>query len=247
MGIAEWFGRITAGKSSDYGARPSKEQDRVIQRTQAALDEAKEKFREWLRAEKKKAKDSGTVFRYNPPPRAVCSGTHSSKHGSGREDLLGAMRGLDPTSTSFIMYRYAQDDSSFPDVLRFIWDAAVDLHIQMDWRLPRKDPKSKPEDAGKEVIKAMCRLALYELTEPKCQKCHGTRYGKNNGYCRPCKGSGLMRITDKDRSTALRLSYHSFRDTYRHRYIAVFGLVKRLANAIDQNAVQLIHKNLYGE
>jgi len=241
MGIPERIAKITAGKSSDFGAKPSRLQQQVADRTHEAIDAAKSQKRKTLRLQKKQARESGKVFRHNPAPQAACSGTRTPGHAGSREEILGAMRGLDPTSTAYIMHKYAQDRSSYPEALRGLSMKAIDLHLERNW-CRTQSGKHKAPDAGKDIIRSMVRLALFELNDPKCEKCNGTGLGKRGGTCRKCKGDRMMRISDKDRATALGVAYHQYRDTYGKRYEAVQRMIKGIGKA----AIQQIHGNLYG-
>lgn len=231
MGIPERIGRITAGKSSDFGAKPSRLQQQRSDRTHAALDAAKSQKRKLIRRREKETKQ-----RHAPPGLAACKNTRSTTHGSGREEILAAMRGLDPTSTAYVMMHYAQDRSSYPTLLGDLTMKAIDLHHARKW-------KTRQEDKGKDIIRSMCRLALFELGDPKCVKCRGAKCGRNGGYCRRCKGSGKMQISDKDRATALGVKYHTYRDTHGRRY----GAVLRMIKAMGKDAIEKIRENLYGE
>lgn len=242
MGIAERIGKITAGRNVDFGARPSKEQERAKDRTREAIGAAKSRHRKMILQRKKAARKAKKVYRHNPAPLAACRNTRSISGGSGREETLGAMRGLDPTSTAYVMFNHAQDRSSFDKALDGLSMKALDLHIDMGW-CRQKSGKERMPDQGKDVIRSMVRLALFELNGPKCAKCRGTKCGRNGGMCRRCGGTGKLRISDKDRSIALDVGYDAFRKTYSTRYSAIIKMVKGVGRA----ALQKMHFNLYGD
>lgn len=242
MGVPERLAKLAGGRNIDFGARPSKEQERVMDRTHEALDAAKAGKRKHIRQQKQQARKAGTVYRHNPAPLAACRNTRSSGGGTDREETLAAMRGLDPTSTAYVMYERAQDRSSFPEALKGLTMIAVDLAIERGWN-NRKNPKQKLYHTGKDILRSMVRLAICELSDPKCTKCHGAKCGRNGGLCRRCKGDGKMRISDKDRAIALDIAYHQYRDTYGRRYDAVMRMIK----GIGRDAIQHIHVNLYGD
>lgn len=237
--IAEKFATVTVGKNSGYGARQSREQQQMSDRVHAGIDAADTRKRRTLHAQKKAAEKKGEVFRHDPPPIATCHGTRSIVRSScGREELLGAMRTLGPTSTAYLLFQYAQDRSSYPQALAGIEIMALKLHGERGWKV-------RPEDKGlkKEIVRCMCRLALFELTKPKCVKCFGAKCGKNGGICRKCKGTGKFRITDRGRAAALRVNYDAFRKTYARRLAAV----KKMIQAMGSEAISVIWENLYGE
>jgi hypothetical protein len=230
MGIPERIAKITAGKGSDFGAKPSRLQEARSDRIRGAIDEAKTTKRKLIRKREKEMKR-----RHSPSPLAACKNTRGATHGSAREEILAAMRGLDQTSTAYVMMQYAQDRSSYPQLLGDLTLKAIDLHNARNW-------KTRQEDKGKDIIRSMCRLALFELGDPKCVKCRGAKCGRNGGYCRRCKGSGKIQISDKDRSIALGVKYHAFRDTHGRRY----GAVLRMIKALGKDAIEQIRGNLYG-
>jgi hypothetical protein len=231
MGIPERIAKITAGKGSDFGAKPSRLQQQRMDRTHEAIDIAKSQKRKLIRQREKE-----TNRKHTPEPLAVCKNTRSATHGSAREEILAAMRGMDPTSTAYVMMQYAQDRSCYPQLLGDLTLKAIDLHGARNW-------KTRQEDKGKDIIRSMCRLALFELGDPKCVKCRGAKCGRNGGYCRRCKGGGKMQISDKDRATALGVKYHAFRDTHGRRY----GAVLRMIKALGKDAIEQIRGNLYGQ
>lgn len=239
MGIAERIARITAGKSSDFGARPSKEQEAASDRLHKGMHAARDKKRKTLSMKKKEAREKGTIFRHNPPSVAASHGTRSSLMSCSREDVLAAMRGLGPTSTAYILFQYAQDRTikNSKNLLKGVDYMALDLHDKNGWKVHADDKGKK-----KEIIRCMCRAALFELTDPKCMKCFGAKCGRNGGACKRCQGTGKMRITDRDRAAALRVKYDAFRKTYRHRYFAVMNMI----SALGPNALRKMHHNLYG-
>jgi hypothetical protein len=244
MSIRERLAKITPGRTSDFGAQPSKLQQRVMDRTHEAIDKSKSAKRKSIRQKKKQAKDSGTVYRHNPPAVAACRNTRSGGRSFGREELLASMRGLDPTSSAYIMLQEAQDRSSYPAAFAGICMKAIDLHIQHKWCRTKSGNNTKPVDAGKDVVRSMCRLALFELDDPKCVKCKGTMVGRNGGPCRRCRGlNGAMRISDKDRAIALNVGYHAYRKTYAKRYAEVMNMIR----AIGSSAIRHMRDNLYGK
>ncbi len=230
MGIPERIGKITAGKSSDYGARPSRLQEARADRIRGGIDTAKKHKRRLIRRREKE-----TRRRHTPAPLAACKNTRGTGGGSGREEILAAMRGLDQTSTAYVMMQYAQDRSSYPQLLADLTMKAVDLHIARKW-------KTREQDRGKDIIRSMVRLGLFELSDPKCQKCGGTGCGKRAGTCRTCKGDKKLRINDRERAMALGVKYHAFRDTHSRRYAAVIRMIK----ALGKDAIEKIRENLYG-
>jgi hypothetical protein len=242
--IREKIAKITPGRTTDFGAQPSKLQQRTMDRTHAAIDKSKSDKRKSIRQKKKQAKDSGTVYRHNPPSVAACRNTRSGGRSFGREEVLASMRGLDPTSSAYIMLKEAQDRSSYPQAFAGICMKAIDLHIQHNWCRTKSGKDTKPTDAGLDVVRSMCRLALFELDDPKCTKCKGTMVGRNGGHCRRCKGlNGAMRISDKDRAIALRVGYHAYRKTYAKRYAAVTDMIKAIGTA----AIKHMRENFYGK
>lgn len=244
MSIRERLAKITPGRTTDFGAQPSKIQQGVIDRTQEALDKSKSAKRKSIRQKKKQASEGGTVYLHNPAPVAACRNTRSGGRSFGREELLASMRGLDPTSSAYVMLKEAQDRSSYPQAFAGIHMKAIDMHIQHGWCRTKSGKNTKPADAGLEVIRSMCKLALFELDDPKCTKCKGTMVGRNGGGCRRCKGlNGAMRISDKDRAIALRVGYHAYRKTYAKRYAAVTDMIKSIGSA----AIKHMRDNLYGK
>jgi hypothetical protein len=229
-GIAEKIARATAGRHTDFGATPSKEQQQAIDRTQESL-----KASDADKRKQSKAQAKAENRKPDPPaPRAVCRNTRVTRRGFAREEILAAMRGLTPATTAYVLMHYAQDRSSYPAALAGIVTQAVDLHIANNWRTV---------DPGKDVIRSMCRLAILECSGPKCPKCKGVRYTQKNKLCRSCKGTGNMRIFDTDRAKAIGVTADCFKKTYMTRYKAVRGIVKSIGPA----ALEDVRKNLYGE
>lgn len=242
MGIPEKIARITAGSNSDFGARPSKLQRQRSDRLREPIEDAVSQKRKTIRQKKKEAQDKNQVFRHNPPPLAACIGTRGVSHGSAREEILGAMRGLDPARSAYVMFRYAQDRGSFTKALNEITLQVVDLHNERGW-CRQASGKDRPADAGKDIIRSMVRLALFELNNPKCVDCKGAGRGPKGGFCRKCKGDGKMRIWAKDRAKALGINYHQYRNTYSKRYGAIVRMIKGMGKA----AILEIQENLYGK
>jgi hypothetical protein len=229
-GIAEKLARATAGRHSDFGATPSKEQQRVIDRTQESIQISDADKRKQSRAIAKQENRKPDPA----PSRAVCRNTRVTRPGFAREEILAAMRGLDATSVAYVLMEHVQDRSSYPQALHGVVSQAVDLHIANNWRTV---------DPGKDVIRSMCRLALLEASNLKCHRCKGTKYTQKGKHCRVCRATGKMRIFDTDRAKAIGVTSDCYKKTYRSRYNAVCAIVREIGPA----ALRKIHKNLYGE
>lgn len=221
MSIPEQMAVLAGGKSVDM-ARPSREQRQVMERLAAILRSTNRDLLQRRRERQYTRPDT------DPPPHAQPADEWTYQHGrqtrSTRysplgEDLLAAMRGCSRLGTAIILTRYAQDRSSMVT-------AAYELYIRVEDLFERKNWRTKSEDKGKDIMRSMCRLALYEADTPKCDRCGGAGVGARQGQCRKCRGSGNMPIHDQDRAVALGISRQSYRATHKERYHAVFDLVR---------------------
>lgn len=225
MSIEERLAVLTQSNQWDVG-EPSKIQRSIIERLESVLKASTSELRKRVRESKK------TGSNVNPPLSPSCKNTHQSRMTMRGAELLHAMRGCSQLGVAILLLKYTQDRSSSSVALNLLENEALKLHIREKWTSYK----------GRDVIRSMCRLALFELDEPKCTACGGGGYGPKGGKCQTCDGGGALKILDTDRALALAIDPESFRKTYKTRLNAVIDLARDHAD----RAKFKINRNLYG-
>lgn len=109
-------------------------------------------------------------------------------------DLNYCMSGADPIGLEILKRKYSgfKTNQSFQVFVEEVDKLSEKWNIQKDRELK---------------IKGLANVAIYEATElPVCKRCKGQGERMIKGkmeYCSPCRGSGLYRLRDTDKSKAL--------------------------------------------
>lgn len=231
MSVAEKLAVLAGGRSVNM-ARPSREQREAMDRLDAVLKSSmkdirrRRKQRQYTSGKGQLQPADGYSYQHGKQDR-------DSKYSTLGQDLLAAMHGCSDLGTAILLVKYAQDRSSRSTAFYALYDRVVTLFVDKGW-------KCKTEDKGKEIMRSMCQLALYETQDPKCKKCRGAGVGARQGQCRACGGSGNEKIEDQERAVALGVSKQSYRATHKQRYLAVVELVRNT----EESTLRTIKKRL---
>jgi hypothetical protein len=235
VSIPEKMSMLTPRQRNEFGAEPSREQQRAIDRLHAILSRTREqRHREQLEL-KRKAVERKERYDIDPPQEPPARQTRVIRYTALGEEMLAAMRGCDPLGVAMVLIQHTQDRSSSPKAFAELCTKAFDLAVERKWR-------DSDSDIGKDILRSMCRLALLESTEPKCPDCKGRGYGLRGGDCRPCGNTGELRVFDSDRAYAIGVTPDAYRKTHKDRY----QWIRSLLLVYEQNTLDRMFENLYG-
>lgn len=235
MSIPEKMSLLTPRQRNEFGAEPSKEQQRVIDRLHATLSRTRQQRRREQAERKKEAQDRNERYDIDLPQEPPARQTRVIRYTALGEEMLAAMRGCDPLGVAMVLIQHTQDRSSYPRAFAELCNKAADLAFERKWR-------DTETDMGKDILRSMCRLALFESAEPKCPDCKGRGHGLRGGDCRPCGNSGELRIFDSDRAYAIGVTPDAYRKTHKDRY----QWIRSLLLIYEQDTLDQMFENLYG-
>lgn len=235
MSISEKMSMLTPRQRNEFGAEPSREQQRSIDRLYAILSRTRDQRRREQLKRKREAEERKERYDIDPPQEPPARQTRVIRYTALGEEMLAAMRGCDPLGVAMVLIQYTQDRSSHERAFDELLKKACELAIERKWR-------DADSDIGKDILRSMCRLALFESTEPKCPDCKGRGHGLRSGDCRPCGNTGELRIFDSDRAYAIGVTPDAYRKTHRDRY----QWIRSLLLVYEQDTLDRMFENLYG-
>jgi len=156
-------------------------------------------------------------------------------------DIAGAlsMGGASHAETMMVMHKWVQDKSAQLPLFYSVYDEVVKMAIAHKWKAIK----------GKEIFRALTRLAIAEVTDAKCcPTCGGRgevwRKGANVPMvCRTCNGIRRKEWTDAMRYRLLEIDRKAWERTWEIRYPAVMAVVRgfesrglaALRNGLDEH------------
>lgn len=146
------------------------------------------------------------------------------------DDINYACAGTKQLGLDLLLAKVCGDRSAQNQAFYGLYQAVIQLAVDNKWKIRRN---------GKEKIRALTQLIIFELTAlPRCPICHGTKHDKQLKPCRTCRGTGVYRITESQRAKALGIAPSTWQRVWAFRYTEVMSL----ATIYETDALRIIGK-----
>lgn len=132
-------------------------------------------------------------------------------------DAARALAGLPRGPYLLARVLWVLDQSSLSALENQLWGEMCGVASRKGWT------KSKSYPVGKELLRKMAKMAIYEtVSPPQCHVCNGRKeiHPKNQAVrpCGACSGTGLKAISNRKRADKVGISETSWRRTWSERY-----------------------------
>ena len=157
-------------------------------------------------------------------------------HGTGaltKTDVIAAMAGADALGLELLMAHVCNDRQAQSQAFYALYNRVMSLAIDQGWQM-----KSK---RGQARVRSLTQLAIFEHTNtPRCPACNGTKYNRNMRQCKPCEGTGYIKIRDSHRARAMGINPSSWKRYWAGRYADV----EQIISECEYLALREIRKRL---
>lgn len=126
-----------------------------------------------------------------------------------------AMGGAGRGETLMVLAKWVQDRGAQHQLFYVVYDKVVKLAVAEKWRVPK----------GGEYLRLLTRLAIAEVTDPKCCPTCGGRGATVRVVCPTCDDRGRRNWSDAMRARAAGIDKSNWSRTWGRRYLKVMGVV----------------------
>lgn len=157
------------------------------------------------------------ILRLLNPRTARLDGANKGVPEITTDDVNAACAEADQIGLDLLLSRVCDDRSAQHRAFYSLYQEVVQLAVDNHWKIREK---------GKEKLRSLTQLILFELTNPiRCPKCKGTRYDKRLRPCKACRGTGFYKIKNTQRARILGINASTWGRVWMPRYADVLMLL----------------------